>query len=99
MSFESCFGGFAGLEICTGGYGSIAGFRGATFETSRRLSKPLDFRPQIAVANVLTFALAADPDIRLCRDPPRRIEERQKHFTETREDVRERRSEWRESSP
>jgi hypothetical protein len=28
--------------------GSIAGFRGATFETSRRLSKPLNFRPQIA---------------------------------------------------
>jgi hypothetical protein len=36
--------------------GSIAGFRGATFETSRRLSKPLNFRPQIAVANILISA-------------------------------------------
>jgi hypothetical protein len=35
---------------------SIAGFRGATFETSCRLSKPLDFRPKIAVANILIFA-------------------------------------------
>jgi hypothetical protein len=34
----------------------MAGFRGATFETSRRLSKPLNFRPQIAVANILRFA-------------------------------------------
>jgi hypothetical protein len=34
-------------------FGSMAGFRGATFETSRRLSKPLNFRPQIAVANIL----------------------------------------------
>jgi hypothetical protein len=36
--------------------GSIAGFRGATFETSWRLSKPLDFRPKIAVANILPYA-------------------------------------------
>ena len=38
------------------GKGSIAGFRGATFETSWRLSKPLDFRPKIAVANILNYA-------------------------------------------
>ena len=36
--------------------GSTAGFRGATFETSWRLSKPLDFRPKIAVANILSSA-------------------------------------------
>ena len=30
--------------------GRMAGFRGATFETSRRLSKPLNFRSQIDVA-------------------------------------------------
>jgi len=41
------------LKVC---YGSMAGFRGATFETSRRLSKPLNFRPQIALANILNYA-------------------------------------------
>jgi hypothetical protein len=39
--------------------GSVAGFRGATFETSWRLSKPFDFRPKIAVANILINATCA----------------------------------------
>ena len=33
--------------------GQVAGFQGALFVGSRRLSKPLDFRPKIAVANFL----------------------------------------------
>ena len=35
--------------------GSVAGFQRATFADSRRLSNPLDFRLEIAVANFLIY--------------------------------------------
>ena len=45
----------------------MAGFQGATFETSRRLSKPLNFRPQIAVANILNYERVEFCKITACR--------------------------------
>ena len=41
--------------------GRVAGFRRAPFVGFRRLSKPLDFRPKIAVVNFLNFERAGSP--------------------------------------